>query len=167
MTQLRHILKMVALSAVCIIVLGGARYFVFDDMAKDALLAWNSHDPDKIAALFADDAVHEDATLGTVNRGGAEIRKFAKQFFDEFPDCKFTVTSSFMENGHGYAEWVLTGTDIGMFKTNKHFNVRGASIVLGSSKKLTHQTDYWDMATLMRQIGVLPTQSAQSPSSSH
>ena len=106
--------------------------------------------------LFTEDAVYEDATLGVVNHGGADIRKFAKQFFDASPDGKFTVTSSFMENGRGYAEWVMTGTDVGMFKTNKQFSVRGASVVQGSAEKLTHQTDYWDMATLTKQLGVLP-----------
>ncbi len=64
-----------------------------------------------------------------------------------------------MEDSHGYAEWVMTGTDVGMFKINKHFQVRGVSIMQGSPEKLTHQTDYWDMATLMKQLGRLPEHS--------
>ena len=91
-----------------------------------------------------------------VNHGTTDIRKFAQQFFDESPDAKFSVTGSFMADGHGYAEWVMAGTDVGMFKTNKRFEVRGASIMQGSPEKLSHQTDYWDMATLMKQLGVMP-----------
>lgn len=63
-----------------------------------------------------------------------------------------------MQGSRGYAEWTMTGTDVGMFKTNKHYEVRGASIGQGSSEKLTRETDYWDMATLMKQLGVLPEQ---------
>ncbi|MBV8522093.1 MAG: hypothetical protein JOY71_08200 [Acetobacteraceae bacterium] len=54
-----------------------------------------------------------------MNHGTADIREFAKHFFEQPPDGKFAVTSSSMQNGHGYAEWVMTGTDVGMFKTNK------------------------------------------------
>ena len=125
-------------------------------IAEDAILAWNTHDPDKVARFYTQDAIYEDATLGMVNHGTTDIRKFAQQFFDESPDAKFSVTGSFMADGHGYAEWVMAGTDVGMFKTNKRFEVRGASIMQGSPEKLSHQTDYWDMATLMKQLGVMP-----------
>ena len=156
MAQLGQVVKPIALVTVCIGALYGSSGAIAADIAQEAILAWNSHDPAKVAAMFTEDAIYEDTTLGVVNHGTADIRKFAKQFFDESPDGKFTVTSSFMEDGHGYAEWVMTGTDVGMFKTNKRYQVRGASIVQGSPEKLTHQTDYWDMATLMKQLGVLP-----------
>ena len=34
--------------------------------------------------------------------------------------------------------------------------MRGASVVQGSPEKIKRETDYWDMATLMKQLGVLP-----------
>ena len=156
MTRPERMVKPVALALVYIGALYGSPSANAADIAQSAILAWNAHDPEKVAMFYTEDAVYEDATLGVANHGTADLRKFAKQFFDESPDAKFTVTSSFMGDGHGYAEWVMTGTDVGMFKTNKHFQVRGASIMQGSPEKLTHQTDYWDMATLMKQLGVPP-----------
>ena len=148
--------KAIALATVCVGALYGSASAIAADIAESAILAWNSHDSDKVARYYTQDAVYEDATLGAVNHGTADIRKFAQQFFDESPDAKFRVTSSFMRDGHGYAEWVMTGTDVGIFKTNKRFEVRGASIMQGSPERLSNQTDYWDMATLMKQLGVMP-----------
>jgi hypothetical protein len=44
------------------------------DIAHAWMDAWNSHNPDTVAALYTEDAVLEDVTLGVVNRGRAAIR---------------------------------------------------------------------------------------------
>ena len=37
------------------------------DVAQAWMDAWNSHNPDTVAALYTEDAVLEDVTLGAVN----------------------------------------------------------------------------------------------------
>jgi steroid delta-isomerase-like uncharacterized protein len=127
-----------------------------DDLFQKVLAAWNAHDPDKVAALFTPDAVYVDVTLGEKSHGTAEIQKFAKQSFVDIGDFKMELISSFSKGGHGYAEWTLTGTDINIFKTHKPFTVRGVSIADMSHGKFSRNFDYWDFATVMRQVGVLP-----------
>ena len=98
------------------------------DVAAAWTAAWNSHDPDAVVALFTDDAVYEDVTLGVVNHGSAELRAFAEGFFTAVPDAKFDLVNSSVSGGHGFIEWVSSGTDVGIYGTGKPFSVRGATI---------------------------------------
>jgi steroid delta-isomerase-like uncharacterized protein len=118
--------------------------------------AWNSHDPDTVIALFAKDAVIEDVTLGVVSRGLAEIRDFAVGSFTTFPDIHFDLVNSTLKGGHGTIEWVFSGTDTGGFGgTGKPFSVRGVTVMDVHGTKLTRETDYWNLATVLKEIGLL------------
>ena len=66
------------------------------------------------------------------------------------------MTSSFSAGGHGYSEWVLSGTDLGIFKTKKTFLFRGASINDIAGGKFTRNLDYYDLSIVMKQVGLLP-----------
>ena len=50
----------------------------------------------------------------------------------------------------------FSGTDKGMFKTGKKFSVRGVSILTLKNGKISHNVDYYDAATVMKQLGLLP-----------
>lgn len=147
--------------------IGGAHRAAASDMFQDLIAAWNAHDPDKVAAMFTDDALYEDVTLGMKSRGTEEIRKFAKFTFDAVPDINIELTSSFSAGGHGYSEWVLSGTDVGIFKTNKTFLFRGASINDIAGDKFARNLDYYDLSTVMKQVGLLPSQPTQSTPPTH
>lgn len=117
--------------------------------------AWNSHDPDQVVKFFTPDAIYEDVAFGEVSRGSAELRKFAADFMAAVPDLHLEVTRSSIHNGQGVSEWVLTGTDQGLYKTGKKFSVRGASVFEMRSGKCSSNKDFYDLATIMRQVGVL------------
>ncbi len=70
--------KPITLATVCIAALYGSPVAIAADTAQSAILAWNAHDPEKVALFYTDDAVYEDATLGIVNHGTTDLRKFAK-----------------------------------------------------------------------------------------
>ena len=118
--------------------------------------AWNSHDPDKVIDVYTEDAVLEDVALGAVSRGLAEIRDFAVYTFTAIPDIHFDLVGSTVKDGHGTIEWIVIGTDTGAFGgTGKSFSVRGVSVIDVHGTRLTRDTLYWDMATLLREIGLL------------
>jgi steroid delta-isomerase-like uncharacterized protein len=123
---------------------------------QQAFAAWNSHDPDKVVTYYTKDVVYEDVAYGTVSHGRSELRKFASGFFEAVPDLKLEVVSSSVRHGHGVAEWVLSGTDRGLYKTGKKFSVRGASVFEMRDGKCSSNKDFYDLATIMRQVGVLP-----------
>jgi steroid delta-isomerase-like uncharacterized protein len=131
---------------------------VLDDWAT----AWSSHDSAKVLALFTDDCVFEDVTFGVVTRGKEELRAFAEGAFAAVPDFKFVLTSRFVAGNRAGMEWVMSGTHKGDFPglpaTGKGFSsVRGATIIELQGGKIRRNSDYWDSATFMRQVGLLPT----------
>jgi ketosteroid isomerase-like protein len=62
-----------------------------------------------------------------------------------------------IRGGHGTIEWTFNGTDKGVFNTGKKFSVRGVSVIDVRDGKIFRNLDFYDSATIMRQVGVLPT----------
>jgi steroid delta-isomerase-like uncharacterized protein len=118
--------------------------------------AWNSHDPDAVVALFTDDATYEDVPFGLVNHGAAEIHAFAQFFFTVVPDLHVDLVNSDLKGGHGTIEWVFSGTDVGLYNTGNTFSVRGATVIDVHGTKITRNSDYYDLATILRDLGLLP-----------
>jgi ketosteroid isomerase-like protein len=69
---------------------------------------------------------------------------------------------SSIHDGHGTIEWTLSGTDKGMYKTGKKFSVRGVSVIEVREGKIFRNLDFYDSATIMRQLGLLPAQQPDS-----
>jgi steroid delta-isomerase-like uncharacterized protein len=129
-------------------------------IAEKWISAWNSHDPDKLTAIFTADVTYEDVPFSAVNHGSAELRKFAASEFEGVPDLRVELANSSIQGGHGSIEWVFSGTDAGLFKTGKHFSVRGVSVVTVKNGKISRNVDYYDAATLMKQVGLLPSENS-------
>ena len=127
-----------------------------DGIAERWIAAWNSHDPDKLTAIFTADVTYEDVPFSAVNHGSAELRKFAASEFEGVPDLRVELANSSIQGEHGSIEWTFSGTDAGIFKTGKQFSVRGVSIVTVKNGKISRNLDYYDVATLMKQVGLLP-----------
>lgn len=125
---------------------------------QQLIAAWNSHDPDKVAAAFTEDAVYEDVAAGHVSRGRAELRKWAEGGFGVFGNFKMEAVSSSYHNGRGVTEWVWSATDKGQSKTGKRFSVRGVSVFEVRKGKISRCRDYYDVAAIMRQPGLLPAE---------
>jgi steroid delta-isomerase-like uncharacterized protein len=124
-------------------------------VAEKWIAAWNSHDPDKMLPVFTDDVFYEDVAFGEISHGKAELRKFAASEFEGVPDLELKLVRASIENGHGTIEWTFTGTDKGVFKTGKKFTVRGVSVIDVRDGKISRSLDFYDVATVMRQVGVL------------
>jgi steroid delta-isomerase-like uncharacterized protein len=122
---------------------------------------WSAHDLDRLLPLFTDDVVYEDVTMGVVNRGAAQLRTFAEGLFSGFPDVTFEMRSSFANGSSGGSEWIMRGTHTGdlpgMPATRRRMEVRGASIFEFSGDKIRRCSDYWDMTTFLKQLGLMPS----------
>ena len=125
-------------------------------VAEKWIAAWNSHNPDKMLSLFTDDIVYEDVAFGEVSHGSAELRKFAASEFEGVPDLELKLLRADIRGGHGTIEWMFSGTDKGVFKTGKKFSIRGVSVIDMRDGKISRNLDFYDVATIMRQVGVLP-----------
>jgi steroid delta-isomerase-like uncharacterized protein len=127
--------------------------------------AWSSSenaDPERVLALFVDDCVFEDVTFGVVVRGKEELRHFVTGAFAAVPDFTYGVIHQFAARHWAAIEWAMSGTHTGDFPgisaTGKRFSsVRGTSILDLEAGKIRRESDYWDAATFMKQVGLLPS----------
>jgi steroid delta-isomerase-like uncharacterized protein len=120
------------------------------------IAGWNSHNPDKMLPLFTDDILYEDVAFGEVSHGKAEVRKFILSEIEAVPDLELKLVRSDIHDGHGTIEWTFSGTDKDVVKTGKKFSVRGVSVIEMREGKISRNLDFYDAATIMRQVGALP-----------
>jgi steroid delta-isomerase-like uncharacterized protein len=122
--------------------------------------AWNTHDVDAVLEFFTDDGVYEDVTVARVNRGKAEIRAFVEETFAVFPDFQVEDGPVIIDPSGRYGvEWTMSGThegDTAIPATHKRFSLRGASGGEFEGDKIKRNSDYWNMAEFLVQVGILP-----------
>jgi len=130
-----------------------------EQLIKDYYAGW-SHDLPKLMTVYADDAVHQDKTVSASLNGKKAVEDFAQSWFKAFPNLTLTPVSVNVAGNRGTAEWIMTGTHKGdlprMPASNKDAKLPGVSLFECSDGKITRVVEYWDMATLMRQLGFLP-----------
>ncbi len=127
-------------------------------VAEKLIAAWNSHSPDKMVSLFTEDIFYEDVAFGEISHGSAELRKFAASEFAGVPDLELKLVRANVHGGHGTVEWMFSGTDKDVYKTGKKFSVRGVSVIDVRNGKISRCLDFYDVSTVMRQVGLLPAQ---------
>ena len=122
---------------------------------------WNAQDASGIVAYFADDdCVYEDAALGRVNVGKAQIEEFLRETFTAIPDFHLEIHDLVVAGDRFANQWTMSGTDHGMVPglpaTKQRFSVRGASVGTLAGERLVRNSDYWNLADVLVQIGILP-----------
>ena len=87
-------------------------------------------------------------------------KPFARGIFEAFPDFTIQLTSRFAAASWAGAEWTMSAThkgDLpGLPATGKRFSIRGATVFELQGEKIKRVSDYWDMVTFLKQIGVMP-----------
>jgi steroid delta-isomerase-like uncharacterized protein len=94
-----------------------------------------------------------------VSHNAAELRKFYLSEIEGVPDLMLKLDHVNIRDGNGTIEWTFSGTDKGVYKTGKKFSVRGVSVIELRGGKISRNLDFYDVGTVMRQVGVLPTDS--------
>jgi len=121
-------------------------------------VAWSSSEVEKLLPLFTDNVDSEDVTLALANHGSKALQDFAAATFGSFADIKFELKSRLVaaDGERGAMEWVWRGRQTkdlpGLPATNKPFEVRGATVVEFTNGKISRNSDYWDLATYMKQV---------------
>jgi steroid delta-isomerase-like uncharacterized protein len=160
---MRHTL--LALSTVLALIGGGSATRSADSEGLERVLdqwalSWSSGDVDKLLPLFTDDVRYEDLTFGAVNQGKDALRDFAAATFGAFADLKFELKSRLVaaDGKSGAMEWTWRARQTkdlpGLPATNKSFEVRGATVVEFTEGKISRNSDYWDLATYTKQVGI-------------
>jgi steroid delta-isomerase-like uncharacterized protein len=123
------------------------------------LAALNAHDIDGAGAMLHDQVLYFDATYGDSQRGrAAAVDNLVSPFVRAMPDLEWELRSEPIVAGDGVAyEWTLTGTNTGTFMgipaSNQKVHLKGMSFVRIKDGKIVYKADYYDAATLNKQLG--------------
>jgi steroid delta-isomerase-like uncharacterized protein len=120
--------------------------------------AWNAHDPDAVAAVFAEDAVLTEVGRPGEIRGRAAIRARAAMLLEAFPDFRLERIVLIVEGERHADRWVMTGTHrgtlFGLPATGRSVRVEGATFTrLDADGLVTEDVHLTDFAGLMAQLG--------------
>ena len=128
--------------------------------ANDATYAaWNAHDADAVAAVFAEDAVTRESGRPDELRGRAAIRERAAAMLAAFPDFRLERMTLVIDGDRHADRWVMTGTHAGELfgipPTGKGVRLEGATFTrLGPDGLVVEDIHHTDFAALMAQLGV-------------
>ena len=118
----------------------------------------NSKDISTAFDVFTEDIVYEDVPTGAVLDGAEAFQAFAQGFFDAFPDSRFELGQSACQGQQGFFEWTWTAVDSTpgcFFGTGKSFTVRGVAVIAIQGNRISRNSDFWDFATVLTQLGKL------------
>ena len=126
-------------------------------LVHELYTAWSLHQPERIDLIFTDDAVYEDVAGGQIVRGKEAIKQLLRAAYAWAPDFRVTLKSLIVADDTAATEWVIEGIQTGPIgdlpASGNSFHLRGASILSFQNGKIAKVTDYYDMATFLRQLG--------------
>ena len=134
----------------------------YQQLLRTHMEAENAHRMQETLATLTQDCLFEDIALGQVYRGQAGAREYYQTWWDAFSTTAHPERVSFTDQG-AVAEVHFQGTHVGSFlgvePTGREVDIPTVIFVTFDNGLMAGERMYWDVATLLRQLGVsvLPT----------
>jgi len=133
-------------------------------VSKELFDAFNANDLDRVEELAADDFELVDIAAGETFRGKEGARANAQGWFTAFPDAQVELVNVIAGDGWEAAEAIARGTHTGPLATaegeipptGRSMELRFCSIAQVSDGKIHKGRDYYDIASIMQQLGLMP-----------
>ena len=132
------------------------------EIAKAAVTAYNKKDWNELRGLLAADAVYDEKATNRRLEGLGQIIEALQGWAQAFPDSKGTFIREFASSDTAILELVWKGVHTGPLQTptgaipasNKPIEVPACEVFRVEGGKVRGFTHYFDMLTLLNQIGV-------------
>lgn len=129
-------------------------------VAADLLEAWNAHDIARIEALYAPEYEGFDVGQAEPQYGRLDVIRSVESYLRAFPDLRFVEDAVVVQGNRAALVWTAYGTHEGTLMrippTGRVVAVRGTSVLTVERGKITRGLHIWDVAGLLRSIGLLP-----------
>lgn len=129
-------------------------------VVNQLIAAWNSHDMEQLVALYAPEYEGDDIAQSLPQRGLDEVRQSLGHYLQAFPDIHFTMEDVLMQGNCVSLVWKAEGTHYGMLMnippTGKKVAIKGVSILTIHGGKIARGLYIWDVAGMLRGLGLLP-----------
>jgi steroid delta-isomerase-like uncharacterized protein len=127
--------------------------------------AWNSRTDEIILPFYSKDYIVEDITAGRIREGWEGMKQWTRSVFTAFPNLQYTLLEEIEQDGKLVLHWLAKGNHQGPLMkipaTGKNVFIHGMSILKFENDKIKHGQVMWDLAGVLRQIGLLPQISHQ------
>ena len=131
-----------------------------DQFVEDLLDAWNTHDIERIKMFYAPEYEGVDVSQAEPQRGLQGISQAVERYLQAFPDLHFVGEDIIVQGNRAVLVWIAYGTHEGKLMhippTGRKIMVRGVSLLTVENGKTTRGLYIWDVAGLLRTIGLLP-----------
>jgi steroid delta-isomerase-like uncharacterized protein len=132
------------------------------EIAKATVTAYNEKNWNEMRDLLTADAVYDEKATSRRLEGSGQIIEALQGWAQAFPDSKGTFIREFVSNDSVVLELVWKGVHTGPLQTptgaipasNKPIEVPACEIFRVEGGKVRSATHYFDMLTLLNQIGV-------------
>jgi steroid delta-isomerase-like uncharacterized protein len=112
----------------------------------------NSGNGEAIAALYVEDGVHEDIPNGMVATGREAIAALVSGALTQFDDLRWEPVSARQSGDLAVLEYAFSATDR---ESGKPLSFRGAMVFELDGDQIRRSTDYYDVATILGELGLL------------
>jgi steroid delta-isomerase-like uncharacterized protein len=129
-------------------------------LVRDLLEAWNAHDIERIKTFYAPEYEGVDVGQAGPQRGAQSVSRNVERYLRAFPDLRFVEEDIVAQDDRAVLVWTAYGTHQGRLMnippTGRNVAVRGASVLTVENGKVVRGLYVWDVAGLLRSIGLLP-----------
>lgn len=132
------------------------------DVAKASVLAFNEKNWDKVRATVTAGIVYDEVATRRRVQGIDDVLAAWRGWATAIPDSKATFNKEYSSGNTVVLELTWTGTHSGPLQmpngavapTGKKINLRACQVIDVAGDKATAVRHYFDMGTLLQQIGV-------------
>jgi len=129
-------------------------------LVRDLLEAWNAHNIGRIDAFYAPEYEGVDVGQAEPQRAQQSVSRYAERYLQAFPDLHFVEEDIVVQGNRAVLVWKAHGTHKGKIMnippTGRNVAVRGTSVLTVRDGKVACGLYIWDVAGLLRSIGLLP-----------
>jgi steroid delta-isomerase-like uncharacterized protein len=129
--------------------------------------AWNAHDAAAVTGFMTDDVVYTDLGIGERVEGRTAVQAFVAGMETSLSsDYRLEMVRTLVDGDRFAAEWTLSGTndradaERGLPATGHRFEIRGVSVGRLVGGKIAENTDYYNLAGYLMQVGLMPAPEA-------
>jgi steroid delta-isomerase-like uncharacterized protein len=131
------------------------------ETAKSATTAYNDKNWNTVKTVFTENGIYDEKATGRRVQGVAKILEVWQGWAKAIPDSKATFVGEYAIGDTAIIEVVWKGTHTGPLQTatgtippsNKRIELPACQIIKVECGKVKSFTQYFDMATLLTQIG--------------
>jgi steroid delta-isomerase-like uncharacterized protein len=134
------------------------------DVARESIDCFNADDFERLRSLLADDSYEEELSTQRRLEGADAQIEAAKGWKQAFPDGRGTVHGAYADGNTATIELTWEGTQSGPMQTpdgqqipasNRHGKVKACQVIEVEDGKIKATRHYFDLMTLMQQIGAM------------